>query len=153
MSIPQLFSQLLAAIGLSPSKSSSKMPAQAANGSSSNPASPLGQGGVVESNSDDKFLFTSESVGEGHPGEMRGLRNLVNLSDCRWDQGVARISHRNFCVSYKHESRLETTNIVYHTKQRGENVTDSFHLEVHTHVCPTKNTFRIKRDQIILEAA
>ena len=47
------------------------MPAQAANGasSSSNPASPLGQGGVVESTSDDKFLFTSESVGEGHPGE------------------------------------------------------------------------------------
>ena len=58
----------LAAIGLSQSKSS-EMPAQAANGSSSNPASPLGQGGVVESNSDDKFLFTSESVGEGHPGE------------------------------------------------------------------------------------
>ena len=48
---------------------------------------------------------------------------------------------------------VETTNIVYHTKQRGENVTDSFYLEVHTHVCPTKNTFRIKRDQIILEAA
>ena len=60
----------LAAIGLSPSKKSSEMPAQAANGSSSNPASPLGQGGVVESNSDDKFLFTSESVGEGHPGEL-----------------------------------------------------------------------------------
>ena len=48
------------------------MPAQAANGaaSSSNPASPMGQGGgVVESHSDDKFLFTSESVGEGHPGK------------------------------------------------------------------------------------
>jgi len=49
------------------------MPAQAANGaaSSSNPASPMGQGGgVVESHSDDKFLFTSESVGEGHPDKM-----------------------------------------------------------------------------------
>ena len=58
---------LIAAIGIS---QSIKMPAQAANGaSSSNPASPLGQGGVVESNSDDKFLFTSESVGEGHPGK------------------------------------------------------------------------------------
>ena len=46
------------------------MPAQAANGasSSSNPATAAG--GVVESNSDDKFLFTSESVGEGHPGEL-----------------------------------------------------------------------------------
>ena len=49
-----------------------EMPAQAANGasSSSNPASPLGQGGDVECNSDDKFLFTSESVGEGHPDKM-----------------------------------------------------------------------------------
>jgi len=49
------------------------MPAQAANGaaSSSNPASPMAQGGgVVESHSDDKFLFTSESVGEGHPDKM-----------------------------------------------------------------------------------
>ncbi len=46
------------------------MPAQSANGSaSSNPASPSAAGGVVESRSDDKFLFTSESVGEGHPGK------------------------------------------------------------------------------------
>ena len=45
------------------------MPAQkAANGDSSK--TPQNQGGVLESNSDDKFLFTSESVGEGHPGEL-----------------------------------------------------------------------------------
>ena len=79
----QLFSQLLAAIGLSPSKKSSEMPAQAANGSSSNPASPLGQGGVVESNSDDKFLFTSESVGEGHPGEL-----AAKIADARHIQNT-----------------------------------------------------------------
>ena len=43
------------------------MPAQSANGSGDNNKSGNGES-FLETRSQDKFLFTSESVGEGHPG-------------------------------------------------------------------------------------
>lgn len=56
---------------------SSKMPAQSANGTASSTPKPKNEGGVVESSSDDMFLFTSESVGEGHPGRQRTFWYLI----------------------------------------------------------------------------
>ena len=44
------------------------MPAQATNGSN-----PTGASGL-ESNENCSFLFTSESVGEGHPGKKNKIR-------------------------------------------------------------------------------
>ena len=45
------------------------MPAQA-NGSTTPEASSAKNDGVLETYSNDKFLYTSESVGEGHPDKM-----------------------------------------------------------------------------------
>ena len=42
------------------------MPAQAQNGSSK---------GTLEMNDGETFLFTSESVGEGHPGKVYQMRS------------------------------------------------------------------------------
>ena len=45
------------------------MPAQATNGSSKT---------VLEMDDGETFLFTSESVGEGHPGNNKWFKNLWN---------------------------------------------------------------------------
>ena len=49
------------------------MPAQATNGSN-----PTGASGL-ESNENCSFLFTSESVGEGHPGKKNKIRQNIVL--------------------------------------------------------------------------
>jgi len=47
------------------------MPAQSANGNSAGASTNTATGsGFLETRSNDKFLFTSESVGEGHPDKM-----------------------------------------------------------------------------------
>lgn len=42
----------------------------------------------------DKFLFTSESVGEGHPGKMK--QQSIQVKDMRWPLGYVCIG--NYCV-------------------------------------------------------
>ena len=50
------------------------MPAQATNGSN-----PTGSSGL-ESSENCSFLFTSESVGEGHPGKRNKIRQIRKKS-------------------------------------------------------------------------
>ena len=60
------------------------MPAQATNGSSKT---------VLEMDDGETFLFTSESVGEGHPGKKKSLVKKFCVYYFSWNQ-----SHKNISV-------------------------------------------------------